>query len=52
MNKSISREILLIYPNFKNSFVIHTDAGKVQLEAVISQDNKSIAFYSRRLFST
>ena len=29
--------------------VIYTDASKVQLGAVISQDNKSIAFYSRKL---
>ena len=49
MNKSISRKSLLAYPNFSKSFVIHTDASKVQLGAVISQDNKPIAFYNRKL---
>ena len=49
MKKSISRETLLVYPNFSKSFVIHTDAFKVQLGAVINQDNKPIAFYSRKL---
>ena len=49
MKKSISRETLLVYPNFSKPFVIHTDASKVQLGAVISQDNKPIAFYSRKL---
>ena len=44
IKKSISRESLLVYPNFSNIFVIHTDASKVQLGAVISQDNKPIAF--------
>ena len=49
MKKSISRETLLVYPNFSKPFVIHTDASKVQLGAVINQDNKLIAFYSRKL---
>ena len=48
MKKSISREIL-INPNVSKPFVIYTDASKVQLRAVISQDNKPIAFYSRKL---
>ena len=39
MKKSISRETLLVYPNFS------TDANKVQLKAVVSKYNKSIAFY-------
>jgi len=49
MKKSISRETLLVYPDFNKPFEIHTDASKVQLGAVISQNNKPIAFYSRKL---
>ena len=30
-------------------FEIHTDASKTQLESVISQHGKPIAFYSRKL---
>ena len=53
MNKSISRETLLVYPNFTTPFVIHMDASKVQLGAVIGKDNKPlIAFYSRKLNPT
>ena len=52
MKKSIFRETLLVYPNFSKPFVIHTDASKVLLGAVISQDNKPIAFYTRKLNST
>ena len=48
MNKSISRERLLVYPNFSKPFVIHMDTSKVQLRAIISQDNKPIPFYSRK----
>jgi transposase InsO family protein len=49
MKQIISREVLLAYPDFSKEFVIHTDASHGQLGAVISQDNKPIAFYSRKL---
>ena len=45
----IAKETLLAYPDFSKPFEIHTDASKVQLGAVISQDNKPIAFYTRKL---
>jgi hypothetical protein len=49
MKKVISREVLLAYPDFNQKFVIHTDASHYQLGAVISQNGKPIAFYSRKL---
>ena len=49
MKRIISRETLLVYPDFNKPFIIHTDASHTQLGAVISQDNKPIAFYSRKL---
>ena len=42
-------ETLLSYPDFNLPFKIHTDASHTQLGAVISQNNKLIAFYSRKL---
>ena len=45
----ISKEALLAYPEFSKPFVIHMDASHHQLGAVISQDNRPIAFYSRKL---
>ena len=45
----LSKETLLRYPNFSKEFEIHTDASQTQLGAVISQDGKPIAFYSRKL---
>ena len=48
MKISISRETSLVHPKFSKPFVIYTDASKVQLGVVISQDNKPIAFYSRK----
>ena len=49
IKKIVSRETLLAYPNFNKTFEIHTDASKTQLGAVISQEGKPIAFYSRKL---
>ena len=39
----------LAYPNFEDQFDIHTDASKVQLGGIISQKERPIAFYSRKL---
>ncbi len=49
VKKIIAREVMLSYPDFSKPFVIHTDASHFQLGAVISQDGKPIAFYSRKL---
>lgn len=49
IKRTITRETLLMYPNFDEVFEIHTDASKTQLGSVISQNGKPIAFYSRKL---
>ena len=49
IKRIISRETLLSYPNFNLPFDLHTDASNVQLGAVISQQGRPIAFYSRKL---
>ena len=48
----IAKEVMLAYPDFTKPFVIHTDASHYQLGAVVSQDGKPIAFYSRKLNDT
>ena len=45
----ILRETLLSYPDFTKPFDIHTDASDLQVGAVINQNKKLIAFYSRKL---
>ena len=37
------------YPDFNETFKIHTDASAFQLGAVIIQKGKPIAFYGRKL---
>ena len=45
----IAKETVLAYPDFSKPFVTHTDASHYQLGGVISQDNKTVAFCSRKL---
>ena len=49
IKRVMARETLLHYPDFNKPFEIHTDASKYQLGAVITQNNKPVAFYSRKL---
>jgi hypothetical protein len=49
IKKIISKETLLIYPNFNEPFQIHTDASHRQMGAVISQKGMPIAFWSKKL---
>jgi hypothetical protein len=42
---------MLNFPDFSNPFHIYTDASDKQLGAVIKQNKKPIAFYSRKLNS-
>ena len=49
IKKIVSQETLLRHPDFNKEFEIHTDASKAQIGAVIAQEGRPIAFYSRRL---
>ena len=49
MKALIAKETLLTYPDFTKEFEIHTDASKLQLGACISQEQRPIAFYSKKL---
>ena len=49
VKKIISHKTFLSYPDFDKLFNIHTDVSDLQLCAVISQNNKPIAFYSRKI---
>jgi hypothetical protein len=46
------REVMLAFPDFSKPFNIYTDASDTQLGAVITHDDKPIAFYSRKLNSS
>ena len=45
----VTRNTLLTYPDFNETFKIHTNANAFQFEAVISQKGQPIDFYSRKM---
>ena len=45
----MDRDTLLNYPDFNETFKIHTNASAFQLGAFISQKDKPIDFYSGKL---
>jgi hypothetical protein len=46
---TIANDVVLAYPDYSKVFEIYTDASSKQLGAVITQDNRTIAFFSRKL---
>jgi hypothetical protein len=49
VKKTICKEVVLAYPDFTKPVDIYTNASTKQLGAVITQDNRPIAFFSRKL---
>jgi hypothetical protein len=46
---AIAKETVLAYPDFLKPFEIYADTSSMQLGAVITQDNRPKAFFSRKL---
>ncbi len=46
---TIAKEVVLAYLDFTKPFEIYTDAFTMQLGSVITQGNRPIAFFSRKL---
>ncbi len=51
VKKTIAKEVVVAYPDSTKPFDIYTDASTKQLGAVITQDNRPITFFSRKLSS-
>jgi hypothetical protein len=49
---AIAKETVLAYPDFLKPSEIYTDTSSMQLRAAIIQDNRPIAFFSRKLSKT
>ena len=49
--RMIQKETMLAYPKFGETFHIYADASNTQLGGVIMQNNKPLAFYTRKLNS-
>jgi hypothetical protein len=46
---TIAKEVVMAYPDFTKPFEIYSDASIMQLGAVITQGNRPITFFSRKL---
>ena len=46
---TIAKDVVLAYPDYGQKFEIYTDACSTQLGAVITQNNRPLAFFSRKL---
>jgi hypothetical protein len=49
IKQAITNDVILSFPDFDKPFEIHTDASDFQLGAVIMQERRPVAFYSRKL---
>ncbi len=49
LKATITKEVVLSYPDFTKLFEIFSDASTMQLGVIITQGNRSIAFFSRKL---
>jgi len=49
LKKLISKEVLLSFPDYTQKFVLMPDASDRQLGAVLMQNGKPLAFFSKKL---
>ena len=49
---TIARDVVLAYPDYSEKFEIYADASQSQIGSVITQNNRPLAFFSRKLSDT
>ncbi len=46
---TIAKDVVLVYPDFSMEFEIYTDASSKQLGSVLTQSNRPLVLFSRKL---
>ncbi len=49
---TVAKKVVLAYPDFTKPFEMYTDASTTQLGVVLTQGNRPIVFFSRKLSNT
>jgi hypothetical protein len=49
LKEKITEQPILVLPDFKKTFQVKCDASGVAIGAVLSQDNKHVAYFSEKL---
>ena len=49
---TIAKDVVLAYPDYNKVFEVYTDTSSTQLGTVITQSNRPLAFFSRKLSDT
>lgn len=48
VKKMVAQDTMLIHPDFAKDFIVNTDASNFQIAGVVSQEEKPIAYFSRK----
>ena len=48
MKEKMAQDVLRMYPDYSKRFDVHTDGCIYQIGAVVSQNGKPIAYFSRK----
>ena len=52
IKKIVAEDAMLHYPDFNKPFELHTDSSDYQMGAIISQNGRPVAYWSKKLSST
>jgi hypothetical protein len=52
MKQLMSQDTMLTYPQFNKPFVVYTDTSEKQIGGMVTQENKPLGFFSKKLTDT